>query len=328
MREGGDDARDDGNEGARKTGAVWDACDRIRKSLPRGNRSAMRRELLVWSKDCIESICEFEGMLSSSPSSRNDHSCGDEDEDEDEEDDEAEESYAESEMAVARASVNVMKCSKNVLGLILAACECVGERADTYSMPSPADIHDDGVYAESTTTTTTALRYVTDLHGMARSVGEGVTDLGVLLYPPLDFSASPSTTVTASTDYPREGGTADDGGGDDDRGGVVPRLGRTALGAKLECQLRAILECVTSIARVDDVDVVDDDDDDDDEAADAATANAATSSPSTSRVECLPKEVMEEADRLTRAVRVRSREVEEAFVVVDPTLRFSRDEGY
>jgi hypothetical protein len=83
---------------------------------------------------------------------------------------------------------------------------------------------------------------------------------------------------------------------------------------------------VTSIARVDDVDVVDDDDDD--EAADAATANAATSSPSTSRVECLPKEVMEEADRLTRAVRVRSREVEEAFVVVDPTLRFSRDEGY
>ena len=63
------------------------------------------------------------------------------------------------------------------------------------------------------------------------------------------------------------------------------------------------------------------------EAADAAIANAATSSPSTSRVECLSKEVMEEADRLTRAVRVRSREVEEAFVV-DPTLRFSRDERY
>jgi hypothetical protein len=94
---------------------------------------------------------------------------------------------------------------------------------------------------------------------------------------------------------------------------------------------------VTSIARVDD-------NDDDEEAAAAATATAATSSPSTSRVErgrrriigsngsnigeCLPKEVMEEADRLTRAVRLRSREVEEAFVVVDPTLRFSRDEGY
>jgi hypothetical protein len=38
--------------------------------------------------------------------------------------------------------VNVMKCSKNVLGLILVACECVGERANTYLMPSPADIHD------------------------------------------------------------------------------------------------------------------------------------------------------------------------------------------
>ena len=179
-------------------------------------------------------------------------------------------------------------------------------------MPSPADIHDDGVYAESTTTTTTALRYVTDLHGMARSVGEGVTDLGVLLYPPLDF-ASPSTT-TGTTDDRRNGGTADDG---DDRG-VVPRLGRTALGAKLESQLRAILECVTSLTRVSD--------------DDAVATTAATSSPSTSREGgrrsigsgskigyCLPKEVMEEVERLTRAVRVRSMEVEEAFVVIDPT---------
>ena len=66
-------------------------------------------------------------------------------------------------MAVARASVNVMKCSKNVLGLILAACECVGERADTYSMPSPADIHDDGVYAASMTTMTTLTTTTTRL---------------------------------------------------------------------------------------------------------------------------------------------------------------------
>ena len=63
------------------------------------------------------------------------------------------------------------------------------------------------------------------------------------------------------------------------------------------------------------------------EAADAAIANAATSSPSTSRVErgrrriigssgsnigdCLPKEVMEEADCLTRAVLLRAQSLDE-----------------
>ena len=63
------------------------------------------------------------------------------------------------------------------------------------------------------------------------------------------------------------------------------------------------------------------------EAADAAIANAATSSPSTSRVErgrrriigssgsnigeCLPKEVMEEADCLTRAVLLRAQSLDD-----------------
>jgi preprotein translocase subunit SecF len=31
------------------------------------------------------------------------------------------------------------------------ACECVRERTDTYSMLSPADIHNDGIYAALTT---------------------------------------------------------------------------------------------------------------------------------------------------------------------------------
>ena len=50
---------------------------------------------------------------------------------------------------------------------------------------------------------------------MARSVGEGVTDLGVLLYPPLDFSSM--TTKGHDQEI-----------ADDDRD-VAPRLGRTAL---------------------------------------------------------------------------------------------------
>ena len=87
---------------------------------------------------------------------------------------------------------------------------------------------------------------------MARSVGEGVTDLGVLLYPPLDFS---SMTMNGH----------DQEIADNDRD-IAPRVGRTALGSKLECQLHAILECVTIIAHVD-----------------AAAATSATSSPITSQ---------------------------------------------
>ncbi len=33
----------DGSEGARRAGAVWDACDKIKSLLWRGNRSTMRR---------------------------------------------------------------------------------------------------------------------------------------------------------------------------------------------------------------------------------------------------------------------------------------------
>ena len=71
------------------------------------------------------SVVEFEGMLSSSiRSGRSDMGDDGDEEDEEEEKEEEEEeedTYAETEMAVARASVNVMKCSKNVLNLVLAA---------------------------------------------------------------------------------------------------------------------------------------------------------------------------------------------------------------
>ena len=108
--------------------------------------------------------------------------------------------------------------------------------------------HDD----DNATTREGALRYIYNLHEMARSVGEGVMDLGMLLYPPLDFSSM------TTNDHDREIA--------DDNRDIAPRLGRTALGSKLECQLHAILECVTIIAHVD-----------------AAAATSATSSPITSR---------------------------------------------
>ena len=183
---------------------MWDACDKIENSLPRGNRSAMRRELYVWVRDCNESIEEFEGILSSSP--RSDR--GDEEDDGDGDGEGLEEeTYAETEMSAARASVNVMKCSKNMLNLVLAACDCVGERADALSSSTDGGGDDDGA---TTMTREGVYRYITDLHEMARTVGEGVTDL-VLLYPPLDFS---SMTNGNEREIP-----------DDDRD-ILPRLGR------------------------------------------------------------------------------------------------------
>ena len=67
------------------------------------------------------------------------------------------------------------------------------------------------------------------------------------------------------------------------RGANVPRFGRTALGRKLDCQLRAISDCLAGITR--DADL----------------------SP---KITC-------EAERLVNAVHVRSMEVEEAIAVIN-----------
>jgi hypothetical protein len=69
--------------------------------------------------------------------------------------------------------------SKNVLKLILETCEGVGERANWLLL------NNDGAW---TPTRPGALTCITDLYDMAQLIGEGVTDLGILLCPPLDFA--------------------------------------------------------------------------------------------------------------------------------------------
>ena len=66
------DPNDGNNVGAQKTGAVWAACDALRLKLPKGNRAAMRRELMIWVRDCNESIEEFDEMLALGPRSDDD----------------------------------------------------------------------------------------------------------------------------------------------------------------------------------------------------------------------------------------------------------------
>ncbi|KAL7526870.1 hypothetical protein ACHAWF_001947, partial [Thalassiosira exigua] len=311
------EAHDGNNVGAQRTGAVWSACDRMTQQLPKGNRAAMRRELMVWVRDCNESIGEFEEVLALGPRD----SVGDE-EGEDEDAMIDEEQYTEAEMKVAKACVNVMKCSKNVLGLVLKACECAGERVEALlkeqeavpqsskggSGPAIEEDKDDGAQqqvnkdedgevehnglpqqepknveggTEGKTLGTSpscqqaqsdgkidcsmpqrrriderkeSLQWIGNLHDLARVVGEGATDLGITLYPPLDPTSELDEALRQGMDglnlkSDKENGHHDDaaednGSDDNERDAGASSLGSTAVGLRLEWQLRALSECV------------------------------------------------------------------------------------
>ena len=172
---------------------------------------------MIWVRDCNESIEEFDEMLALGPREN----------DGDEEDDEEEEQFSELEMKIARAAVNIMKCSKNTLGLVLKTMECVGESLDE------SQAGDDGNNKE-------LLQLITDIHEVARRIGEGVTNFGVMLYPPLEASTNAEEfekwQSTKATKTSRLDGEMD-----------IPGLGSTSLGLQLEQQLHALAECVMCI---------------------------------------------------------------------------------
>jgi len=205
---------DGNNVGAQKTGAVWSACDSLRLKLPKGNRAAMRRELMIWVRDCNESIEEFDEMLALGPR-------------DDEEGDE-EEQYSEAEMKIARAAVNIMKCSKNILGLVLKVCECVGESLDESQAGDERNKE--------------LLQLITNMHEVARRIGEGVTNFGVMLYPPLDSS-------TNEVEFEQWQSTKASKTSLLDGEMNIPSLGSTSLGLQLEHQLHALAECVLCIKK-------------------------------------------------------------------------------
>lgn len=229
---------DGNNIGAQRTGAVWAACDNLRKVLPRGNRAAMRRELMVWVRDCSESIEEFGGILELGP---RDDTCGGEEEgcmtDEDQ--------FTESEMDVARAAVNLMKCSKNVLALVLKACESAGDVVESFVEKSKDGVEAEAVAPEGSSSESgfqrkgETLQCISNLHELGRTVGEGVTNFGVMLYPPLENSSSneelirEASKMTSSADV------------NDETDGAM--VNTSPLSLQLERQLRAISECIGAI---------------------------------------------------------------------------------
>ena len=165
--------------GAQKTGAVWEACDHvINKMLPQGNRNAMRREVFRWTRDCNDTMEEFQEMIDLGPR-----------DDEEEEDDDdgfgGDDQYTADELPAARAGLAVLKNSRGNLKVALEACEALGKRAGE-DKPAGDEAGDDGGGANRSA----CLAAIQEVYRHARRVGEGVTDLGSLLYPPL-LPASP-----------------------------------------------------------------------------------------------------------------------------------------
>jgi hypothetical protein len=165
--------------GAQKTGAVWSTCNVIlEKQLPKGNRNAMRRDLLIYIQECQETMHEFQAMLDLGARVEKDADDDDDHENEDTFDDD-EDQYTSEELPLATACVALIKCSRGCLNATLQACESVGSHLDR-----PLASND-----QNDTMRSTRLQWLAQVHDTARVIGDGMTDLGATLYPPLDYSA-------------------------------------------------------------------------------------------------------------------------------------------
>jgi DNA-binding protein H-NS len=149
----------EGNEqlGAQKTGAVWSTCDALLK-VPKGNRASMRRDLFTWTIECNETLGEFTEMIQLGPV--DDEETGD--------DDFGGDQYTAEELPIVQAALALIKCSRGSMNVTLKACEAAGVAA--------CENAEEGL-----------LEWIATLHNLARVVGEGMTDLGTGLYPPLEL---------------------------------------------------------------------------------------------------------------------------------------------
>jgi hypothetical protein len=153
------------NIGAQKTGAVWESCDTIlNKLLPQGNRNAIRRDLFTWTRECQDTMDEFLEMIDLGPAETGSGDCVEEEDDDDFFDDE--DQFSETEMPIATACFALFKCSRGTMKAALEASEELGKRATESQAEKYLDL-------------------IRQLYDYARVVGEGVTDFGSVLYPPL-----------------------------------------------------------------------------------------------------------------------------------------------
>ncbi len=197
-----------GNVGAQLTGAVWQACDDVGR-LPKGNRACMRRELFGWIQECNETMEEFQEIIELGPAkSEEDGATVSADSDPIKEGQAWDqfctqagtgEQFTSVEMPIVEASLALIKCSRGILNLSLKACDCAGNEVTALE-----DIEMNGDDAEAKSAAKSRkleiLQWISNLHETCRKIGEGATDLGCVMYPPLNFSTQqndePSWTET------------------------------------------------------------------------------------------------------------------------------------
>eukprot|EP00566_Odontella_aurita_P009174 CAMPEP_0113539424 /NCGR_PEP_ID=MMETSP0015_2-20120614/7908_1 /TAXON_ID=2838 /ORGANISM="Odontella" /LENGTH=505 /DNA_ID=CAMNT_0000439097 /DNA_START=237 /DNA_END=1754 /DNA_ORIENTATION=+ /assembly_acc=CAM_ASM_000160 len=204
------------NVGARLTGAAWSACDASKK-MPRGNRACARRELMTWAGECGETIGEFEELLELGPAAAAaEEEAAEEAESEVEVDDGAYgrqasagsagwddfcggagtgEQYSAVEIPLVRACLALVKCSRGTIKVALEASEYVGsavEKEDAAAAEKAEEEEEEKDRAKDQDdqkakreTRRRRLNYIGTLVELARQVGDGMTELGSLLYPPL-----------------------------------------------------------------------------------------------------------------------------------------------
>jgi hypothetical protein len=120
---------------------------------------------------------EFQEMIDLGPREAGvveDNAIEEEDEDEDDFDDE--EQYTDDDLPIAKACFGLLKISRGNLKIALETLEALGNKANN-------ETQDNDEYLES----------IAKVHEYARIVGEGVTDLGSVMYPPLIPSSSTTT---------------------------------------------------------------------------------------------------------------------------------------
>lgn len=162
---------------SRKTGAVWDACDALVERCPRGNRNCSRRELFTWVGDCNGTMDEFQELIEAGPRVVDSATTGLEDKDEEWDrfcsGNNEEDRYSEGEMPIVTSALALVKCSRGVLNLILKACESAAIKVEEEGGEKERL---QGIW-----------QWISDLQELAIDVGEGVTDLGMAMYPPIDL---------------------------------------------------------------------------------------------------------------------------------------------
>ena len=193
----------DGNGGAKLTGVLWQACEDVGR-LPKGNRACMRRELFGWVRECNETMEEFQELIDLGQSSDG-NGDGNGNENENETNDETDnqwddfcnnvgtgEQYTSQELPIVQASHALIKCSRGILNLSLKACDCAGDavafleqQRDTKNASPGGDDTDASLLNERKLR---ILQWISNLHELCRKIGEGATDLGCVMYPPLNLS--------------------------------------------------------------------------------------------------------------------------------------------